>query len=114
MEKEFSVAFISKSLKKEYDSLKCGKYEQKELYRFICRAIDDLKSNPSCGVKIPNKLWPRVYSNSYNISNLWKYDLPNAWRVIYTIKTNEVSIIGFILEWLSHKEYERRFNYRKA
>ncbi|MFT4309184.1 MAG: hypothetical protein ACMXYL_01710 [Candidatus Woesearchaeota archaeon] len=48
---------------------------------------------------------------NYRITNLWKYDLPSGWRLIYTIKTDEVMIISVILEWFSHKDYERRFNY---
>jgi hypothetical protein len=47
----------------------------------------------------------------YGITNLWKYDLPNAWRLIYTIKEDEVTILNVILEWFDHKEYGRRFKY---
>ncbi len=39
------VAFISKDLKLSYEALKDGKYEDKKLYKFIRRAIDDLKEN---------------------------------------------------------------------
>lgn len=39
------------------------------------------------------------------------YDLPNSWRLIYTIQTNEVMILNVILEWFNHKGYERRFKY---
>ena len=37
--------------------------------------------------------------------------MPNALRMIYTIQTNEVMILNVILEWFSHKEYEKRFKY---
>jgi len=48
----------------------------------------------------------------YQINNLWKYGLPDGWRLIYTIKTpNKVQILAVILEWFDHKEYERKFNY---
>ena len=88
-----------------------GKFEDKQLYDFIDRAIKDLKSNPTCGTKIPKKLWPKEYIRKFGITNLWKYDMPNAWRLIYTIQTNKVMILNVILEWFSHKEYERRFKY---
>lgn len=45
------------------------------------------------------------------LTNLWKYDLPDAWRLIYTIKEDEIKILSIILEWFDHKEYERKFNY---
>ena len=106
-----SVTFISNKLKVGFEHLKQGKFEDKQLYKFIDRAIDDLKQNPHCGIKIPQKLWPRVYIKNYQVSNLWKYDLPNSWRLIYTIEQTEVVIVSIILEWFSHNEYSRRFKY---
>jgi len=111
MNKEIYVAFISKKLKEEFETLKEGKFEDKELYEFINRAIDDLKVNSTCGIKIPKNLWPKDYITKYGITNLWKYDLPNGWRLIYTIEADEIRIMNIILEWFDHKEYERRFGY---
>ena len=106
-----SVGFISAKTKKEWEVLKEGKFEDKQLYQFIDRAINDLKLNPACGTKISKHLWPREYVQKYGIKNLWKYDLPNAWRLIYTIESDEVQIVNIILEWFDHKEYEKRFGY---
>ena len=111
MNKQINVAFISQKLKEQFEYLKEGKFEDKELYKFINRAIDDLKLNPLCGIKIPKKLWPKEYVQKYNVTNLWKYDLPNVWRLIYTIESDEIKIVSIILEWFDHKEYEKRFNY---
>ena len=90
--------------------LKNGKHEEQQLYEFITRAIQDLKEDVTCGTRIPKDYWPKYYSK-HNITNLWKYDLPNAWRLIYTIKTDEITILGVILEWFDHKKYQKRFNY---
>jgi len=109
--KSIYVGFIDKKLKKEFEDLKSKKFQDQELYKFIDGAMDDMKKNPSCGIKIPKKLWPRVYIQKYKITNLWKYDLPNGWRLIYTINTDEIKILSIILEWLNHKEYERKFKY---
>jgi mRNA-degrading endonuclease RelE of RelBE toxin-antitoxin system len=106
-----AVGFISENLKKEFDSLKEGKYEDKQLYSFINRAVDDLKETPNCGTKIPKDYWPTEYVKKYKPSNLWKYDLPNAWRLIYTIASDEVIIVSIVLEWFNHDDYERRFGY---
>ena len=109
--KSIHVAFGNKKLENEFDSLKEGKFEDKQLHGFITRAVEDLKINPMCGTKIPKKLWPKEYLKKFGITNLWKYDLPNSWRIIYTIQTNEVMLLNVILEWFDHKEYERRFKY---
>ena len=111
MNKQTNVAFVSQKLKDEFSYLKEGKFEDKQLYLFINRAMDDLKQNPLCGIKISKNVWPREYTLKYRITNLWKYDLPNAWRLIYTIESDEVKIVSIILEWFDHKEYERRFRY---
>ena len=61
MNKKICVAFISKKLKKEFESLKSGKFENKNLHGFINNAIDGLKKDPFCGVKIKKILWPKIY-----------------------------------------------------
>jgi hypothetical protein len=105
------VTFGNKKIENEFESLKEGKYEDKQLYGFINRAIEDLKKSPTCGTKIEKRLWPKEYIRNFGVTNLWKYDLPNGWRVIYTIQTNEIMILNVILEWFDHKEYSRRFKY---
>ncbi len=105
------VAFVEKSLETAFEKLRQGKFEDEQLYKFISRAIVALKKEPMCGIKIPKKLWPKIFIQKYEITNLWKYDLPNGWRLVYTIKTDEVRIISVILEWFDHKGYERRFGY---
>ena len=99
------------SLQNELGKLKEGKFEDKQLYEFVNRALDDLKQNPFVGIRISSRLWPKEYIQKYLINNLRKYDLPNGWRLLYTIKGAEVEILAIVLEWLSHKEYERRFKY---
>ena len=110
--KPIYVTFGEKKIESEFEILKEGKFEDKQLYEFIDRAIKDLKSNPTCGTKIPKKLWPKEYVRKFGITNLWKYDMPKGWRLLYTITSeNEVELISAILEWFDHKEYERKFKY---
>jgi len=109
--REILVAFGDKKTKKAFEELKKGIFESKKLFEFINRAIDDLKNDPTCGIRIPNKLIPKPYIQKYNVNNLWKYNLPDAWRLIYTIKGDSITIVSIILEWLDHKQYERRFKY---
>jgi len=108
--KEKYVAFQNKKTENAFEELAGGKFEDKKLKKFIDRAIEDLKENPLCGIKIRKKLWPKDYSQE-QIDNLWKYNLPGAWRLIYTIKGNDVMIISVILEWFNHKDYEKRFKF---
>jgi hypothetical protein len=109
--KLIEVAFANEKLQEAFLQLQHGKFEDKQLYNFLCRAIEDLKQNPQCGVRIPNKLIPKEYIQKYGVNNLWKYNLPSAWRLAYSLAGNEIKIVSVILEWMSHKEYEKRFKY---
>lgn len=61
---------------------------------------------------MPKKLFPKEYIKKYCINNLWKYDLSNGWRLLYTVTAeNEVELISAILEWFNHKDYEKRMKY---
>ncbi len=105
------IAFADESIRKAYFSLAKGKFEEKRLSEFIDRAISDLRRDPLCGIRVPSKLWPKEYIRKYAVDNLWKYDLPDGWRLIYTVHGNEVEIISILIEWMDHKNYERRFGY---
>ena len=108
---ESKIQFANEKVEEAFKKLNRGKYEEERLYEWILRAFNDLKGNPFCGIQIPRRLMPKYYIQKYNVKNLWKYNLPDAWRLMYSIETNQISIISIVLEWLDHKEYERRFRY---
>lgn len=102
------VKFADDKLEKQYKNLG----ENDEVKKYIKRAIKDIELNAFCSTPIPKRLIPIVYVSKYGVQNLWKYDLPDGWRLIYTITTpSKIEIVSVILEWMNHKEYERRFNY---
>ena len=111
MTKQILVAFITQKLKDLYEELRNGRFEDKELYFSITKATNDLKLNPTYGIKVPRYLWPKEYIQKYAITNLWKLNLPKGWRLVYTIEADEIKVMNIILEWMTHKEYERRFKY---
>jgi len=106
------VAFVDESVKKAYDELAKGPFEERQLYAWISRAVSDLKQDPLCGVRIPSRLWPKEYAK-YGVNNLFKLDMPRGWRLVYFLRGNEVEIISIILEWFDHENYEKRFGYKK-
>ncbi len=108
------VAFIDAALKTAFERLEAGTFEEKRLAAALWKAIVDLKENPFCGVHVPSRLWPKEYIQKYRIANLWKYDLPGGWRLPYTILGNEAEIASTLIEWLSHKQYERKFGYERS
>ena len=110
---ERAVAFVNEKVKQAFEALDNGAYEEKELKKYLERAISDLKENPRCGVQIKKKLIPKEYVQKYNVQNLWKYNLPNAWCLVYTISSEEeIAILSVLVEWFDHKNYEKRFKYK--
>ena len=105
------VVFVDEKLQKAFDKLRTSKTEDRKLFEWLNRAFDDLKENAFCGIQIPKKLIPKTYIKKYGIDNLWKYDLPRGWRLLYSVAKDEIMIISIILEWMDHKTYERRFKY---
>jgi len=98
-------------IKESFYKLEKGNVLDKELFKFINQALNNIEQNAFCGIQIPKRLIPKEYIKKYGLTNLWKYDLPNAWRLIYSIRGGKLIIISVALEWLTHKEYEKRFNY---
>lgn len=104
------IVFGDEKVKEAFNRIKDVK--EKQLYEQIIKAFQNLKEDAFCGTQIPKKLIPREYIKRFgNLTNLWKYNLPDAWRLIYTIKNNNIKVLSVILEWMGHKEYERRFHY---
>jgi Txe/YoeB family toxin of Txe-Axe toxin-antitoxin module len=82
------------------------------LLRSINNVIDLLKKNPFSGNQIPKKQIPEKYSSKYNAENVWRIELPNRWRLIYTITGNEIEVINFVMDIFNHKEYDKSFGYK--
>ena len=105
------VSFAEIKLKHNFEKLKTARTEDKQLYDWIDRAIDDLEKDAFCGIQVPKRLIPKEYIKKYEIDNLWKYNMPNAWRLLYSVGKDGIIVVSIIIEWMDHKEYERRFKY---
>ncbi len=105
------IVFVDSKLQEEFSNLKDSKKENKQLYNWIITAFEKIEENPFCGIQIPKKLIPKEYLTKYQIKNLWKCNLPQGWRLLYTVKNNNVVILSIVIEWMSHKDYENKFNY---
>ena len=80
-----------------------------QLLRSINQKKDLIKANPFYGNNVEKKKIPKMH---YNVQNLWRVELTGYWRMLYTIKGDEVQIICFVLDILNHEEYNKKFGYR--
>ena len=102
-----SIIFADSKIEKDFNSLS----EDDWLKKALRGAIDDFKENAFCGERIKKERIPRGYIKKYGINNLLWYPLPNAWRLVYSVFSNEGELVVMIVEYFDHKEYERRFGY---
>lgn len=85
--------------------------QEKSMCANLNRAFKQIEENSFCGIQIPKRLIPKDYLKKYGIRNLWKYNLPSGWRLLYSIKSNQVMVVAIVIEWLKHKDYEGEFKY---
>jgi Txe/YoeB family toxin of Txe-Axe toxin-antitoxin module len=108
MELPSKLRFVDEKVQKAFESLKKEDYE---LYSRLVRAFEDIEKNAFCGIQIPKRLIPQEYIKKYNITNLWKYNLPDAWRLLYSVENQQLCVVSIVLAWMSHPDYERKFRY---
>ena len=103
-----NIKFVNERIQKSFEKLR---KEDPKMYKILLRAFEDIENNVFCGIQIPKRLIPKEYIRKFKARNLWKYNLPDAWRLIYSIQGKNLLIVSIILEWMDHKTYERRFKY---
>ena len=86
--------------------------EEMQLLRSIKQKIEFIKANPFYGDNIAKALIPKEYIARYNAKNLWRVELTNFWRMLYTIKGDQIEIICFVLNIIDHKGYNKLFGYK--
>lgn len=86
--------------------------EAETLLRSIHRAIEILKDNPQFGNPLRKQLIPKKFIEQ-GIQNLYRTELSNYWRMLYTIEGTQVDIFCFVLNIIDHKKYDKLFGYKK-
>ena len=80
--------------------------------RSIERVIDLLKKNPFAGDQVPRRQLPDKYAKKYDAENIWRIELANRWRLVYTITGNKLEVINFVMDIFDHKDYDKVFGYK--
>lgn len=102
------VIFIDSSLEKSFEEL--DNYDH--LKKGLIKAIRDLQEDAFAGRNVKKNLIPKSIIQKYKVDNLWIYNLPDSWRMIYSLTpSTEIKIIAVILDWMDHKDYERLFKF---
>ena len=81
----------------------------------INKKVELIKINIHYGDPIAKDLIPQEYKEKYDIKNLFRVELPNYWRMLYTLTDDEtkIEIIAFVLDLIDHSTYNKKFGYKK-
>ena len=120
-EKEVIVKLAEEAYK-VYEELNQIVYDEKKkgvessihqtLLRSINRVRELLRKNPFAGDQVPKRQIPKKYVDKYGADNIWRIELANRWRLVYTITGNQVEIIAFVMDIFNHREYDKAFGYK--
>ena len=88
---------------------------ERSILNSINKKVELIKANPHYGEPISKKMIPTEYVEKYGITNLFRVELSNYWRMLYTLTDGDtiIEIVAFILSISDHKDYDKMFGYRK-
>lgn len=85
--------------------------ESKIVFNSIERVKEILRNNPQHGDPIKKELIPKDLKQ-LGIRNLYREELSNYWRMLYTLEGTEAEILVIVLKIIDHKEYNKLFGYK--
>jgi predicted RNA-binding protein with EMAP domain len=85
-----------------------GNSEEIQLLKSIKQKIELLRQNAMFGENIPKSLIPK----QLEVSNLFRIELTHFWRMLYTLKGDEIEIVAFALYIVDHEAYNKIFGYK--
>lgn len=88
--------------------------KERTILNAINQKVEFIKEDIHYGNPIAKNLIPQEYKLKYGITNLFRVELPNFWRMLYTLVSGEtkIEIVIFILDIMDHKEYNKKFGYK--
>jgi len=106
--KPHRVIFIDKNLETIFNNLS----DNDPIKKGLIKAIQDIKTDFGVGRLITkdthDKSRIKNLIDKYKIDNLRIYNLPSAWRMLYSItRSDDIKIMAIILDWMDHKDYEK-------
>ena len=91
-----------------------GNRSNEREYKLLIKGIEKLKMDYRSGAHISkkkNKKAFEFYQRKYGIENLWKLNVSQDWRMPYTVVSDGIEIVCFVLDLMDHKRYDKVFGY---
>ncbi len=87
---------------------------ERSIFNAVNKKVELIKVNIHYGNPIAKNLIPPEYVQKYGVTNLFRIELPNFWRMLYTLteEETEIEIIAFVLDIIDHRDYDKKFRYK--
>ena len=86
---------------------------EKSIFNSVREKLELIKTDPRLGESVKKKLIPKEYKEKYGMTVLYKVRLADYWRLLYTIKDNELEVVAIIVDIVDHEEYNDIFGFKK-
>lgn len=110
--KEIRILLKGKARESFLELKKRNDKEAISIINSINRIIEVLKQNPQYGDPIAKDLIPDEFKKQ-GVHNLYRVELSNFWRMLYSLEGNKLEIFVFILSISDHPTYNKLLGYRK-
>ena len=110
--KEVRVFFKGQAQESFLELKKRNDKDAVALIKSIERIINILKTNPQYGDPVKKELIPEEFRKD-GIENVYRAELSNYWRMLYTVEGTKIDVLVFILNIVDHPTYNKIFGYRK-
>lgn len=89
--------------------------QERMILNALTKKIELIKANYHYGEPIAKDKIPDEYKVKYGVTNLFWIELPNFWRMLYTLTNGEtdIEIVAFVLDVIDHDIYNKKFGYKK-
>jgi len=110
--KEIKILLRGQAKESYLELKKRNDKEAQSILNSFERIKNVLKQNPQYGNPIIKELIPESLKKQ-GIKNLYRVELSNFWRMIYTLEGNQLEIFLFVLNIVDHPKYNKLFGYKK-
>jgi hypothetical protein len=88
---------------------------ERSILNAVNKKVELIKVNLHYGEPISKDKIPEEFKQRYGITNLFRVELPQFWRMMYSLNPGgtEIEIIAFILEISDHGKYDKTMGYRR-
>ena len=90
--------------------------KENNIRKRVQQVIDNLEKNQKMGVHIKRRDIPQYYTRKHSIPVLYLVDLPQYYRLAYTMIKFEIKdeLYALMLELMTHDQYNKRFGIFKT